>query len=140
MQQEYAAGDAVVVFDGSHWRAQAEHGDPQAPDGTAGVVVRDVTQLERVYDPRANHGQGAYVDGGPILPRVYEVRFADGHSAHVSVEHMASPAQLAAAQAVAHATAVAEAQAASDHAQALSDSAVALRQAHAKQQKVRSSK
>ncbi len=139
MQETYQPGDAVVVFDGSHWRAQAEHGLP-SPDGRAGVVVRDVTQLERVYDPRANYGQGAYVDGGPILPRVYEVKLASGESAHVSIEHMAAPAHLAAAQAAAHQQAQAEAAAASDHAQRKSDEAVALRQGHAKQQKVRSGK
>ncbi len=140
MQETYQPGDAVVVFDGSHWASQARHGLP-APDGRAGVVVRDVTQTSVHYDYRANGAQGALIDG-PVIgePFQYEVQFADGTSAFVSVEHMAPVAQLAAAQAAAHQQAVVAAQAASDHAQQLSDGAVALRQGHAKQQKARASK
>ncbi len=137
MQQEYAVGVAVVTFDGSHWAPQARHG-LTAPDGRTGAIVRDVTPLERVYDPRANHGEGAYVDGAPIGPRMYEVRFVDGSSAHVSVEHMASMATLTAAQAAAHQQAVAQAQAASDHAKELADKATRLAKEHSRQQKARS--
>src|SRR5258707_6974828 len=124
MQNEYAAGDAVVVFDGIHWRSRAEHGDPQAPDGRAGVIVRDVTQVGSVYNPRT----AEWEVGQPVRPFQYEVKFANGESAFVSIEHMAPVAQLAAAQAAAHERARAEASAATDHAQALSDGAVALRQ------------
>jgi hypothetical protein len=139
MQNEYAAGDAVVVFDGPYWRAHAEIAHPQAPDGRAGVIVRDVTQTSVHYDPRANGGQGALIDG-PIIgaPFQYEVEYADGTSAFVSVEHMALASQLAAAQAAAHAAAVAKAQAASDHAKQMTDDAAALKQAHGTQQKARS--
>jgi hypothetical protein len=138
MQNEYAARDAVVVFDGSYWASQARHGLP-APVCRAGVIVADRTPLELVYDPRGNHGQGAYVDGAPILPRIYEVRYADGTSAHVSVEHMASRDTLATAQAAADQQAVAATQAHSDDAKQLAEEAAALKRAHAKQQTARSS-
>ncbi len=137
MQNEYKAGDSVVVFDGPYWRAHAELAHPQAPDGRAGVIVRDMTPVERVYDPRANYGQGAWVEGAPTGSRIYEVEYADGTSALVSVEHLALASHLAAAQAAAHAAAVAKAQAAGDHANKMASEAAALKAAHKKQQTVR---
>jgi hypothetical protein len=138
MQEQYQVGDKVVVFDGPYWRSRAEAGDVQAPDGRAAVIVADRTPVERIYDPRGNHGQGEWIDGGPMLPRIYEVEHADGSTELVNVHHLAAPAQLAAAQAAAHQQAAAAAQAASDHANKLASEAAALKQAHAQQQAARS--
>src|SRR5260221_14009667 len=105
MQNEDKAGDSVVVFDGPYWRAHAELAHPQAPDGRAGVIVRDMTPVERVYDPRANYGQGAWVEGAPTGSRIYEGEDAHGRNGLVSVRHLALRRRPAAGPAGAHAAA-----------------------------------